>query len=361
MADLILEILEGLSKADFEKFKFYLSANVLEGCRPIPWGRLEDRSVTHVAALMRMSYSDKMVELTLVILKKIQLNELVQRLENDLKKKYLPSVFSHPPLLPPLEYLPSLFSHPPLLPPLGTLMNSPPSSTVTPSVPPSPSEPSTLSKDPGVRVGESDSWLQLACSHACPPALSSSRGRYCEALAEPRPRSQRGLKICKQQNNQISPDPSGFMATAVSISISGCLSFPAYLMYRFTRAAFGNDLITGVQEVLPGCGEPVTNGRGHCLEGGDQEGDDGVGQEEPGPQPLRLPCFCAQTQGGAISVSRRAPRGLPKPSVPLRLLQDCRAELPAEEEARGREWMRDWDRKDRVIRREEKGRMKEIR
>ncbi|KAI1893220.1 hypothetical protein AGOR_G00121460 [Albula goreensis] len=87
MADLILEILEKLRKEDFEKFKLYLNENVPEGCSPVLWEQLEEGSVAGVASLMKKYYSDKMVDLTVEILKKIQRNDLVQRLENDLEKR----------------------------------------------------------------------------------------------------------------------------------------------------------------------------------------------------------------------------------------------------------------------------------
>ncbi|KAJ8355311.1 hypothetical protein AAFF_G00071690 [Aldrovandia affinis] len=82
MAELILEILEELEKEDFKKFKCYLNEGVLEGCRPIPWGRLEDQSRTGVVTLMKDYYGDKRVNITQEILKKISRNDLIERLEN---------------------------------------------------------------------------------------------------------------------------------------------------------------------------------------------------------------------------------------------------------------------------------------
>ncbi|KAG9329344.1 hypothetical protein JZ751_005646, partial [Albula glossodonta] len=87
MAGLILEILEELRKEDFEKFTFYLSENVVEGCSPISWEQLEDKGVAGVASLMRKYNGNKMVKLTLDILKKIRRHDLVQRLENDLETR----------------------------------------------------------------------------------------------------------------------------------------------------------------------------------------------------------------------------------------------------------------------------------
>ncbi|XP_061086602.1 protein NLRC3-like [Conger conger] len=82
MAGQVLEILEELTKEEFLKLKLYLNEEVLEGCRPIPQGQLEDKCVTGVVTLMKSSYGNKMVQVTLEILKKISRNDLVERLES---------------------------------------------------------------------------------------------------------------------------------------------------------------------------------------------------------------------------------------------------------------------------------------
>ncbi|XP_061087576.1 NACHT, LRR and PYD domains-containing protein 12-like isoform X2 [Conger conger] len=82
MAGQVLEILEDLTKEEFLKLKLYLNEEVLEGCGPIPQGRLEDQGVTGVVILMKSSYHNKMVQVTLEILKKISRNDLVERLES---------------------------------------------------------------------------------------------------------------------------------------------------------------------------------------------------------------------------------------------------------------------------------------
>ncbi|KAG9334813.1 hypothetical protein JZ751_006476 [Albula glossodonta] len=87
MAGLILEILEELRKEDFEKFTLYLSENVVEGCSPISWEQLEDKGVAGVVSLMRKYSGNKMLKLTLEILKKIRRHDLAQRLENDLEMR----------------------------------------------------------------------------------------------------------------------------------------------------------------------------------------------------------------------------------------------------------------------------------
>ncbi|KAJ8283169.1 hypothetical protein COCON_G00020190, partial [Conger conger] len=82
MAGQVLEILEDLTKEEFLKLKLYLNEEVLERCRPIPQGRLEDQGVTGVITLMKSSYGNKMVQVTLEILRKISRNDLVERLES---------------------------------------------------------------------------------------------------------------------------------------------------------------------------------------------------------------------------------------------------------------------------------------
>ncbi|XP_035262481.1 NACHT, LRR and PYD domains-containing protein 3-like isoform X2 [Anguilla anguilla] len=83
MADSILEILEELSKEEFKKLTFYLNDQVLKGCRPIPRSQLEDKDRTDVVRLMKSSYGNRMVEITLEILKKISRNDLILKLESD--------------------------------------------------------------------------------------------------------------------------------------------------------------------------------------------------------------------------------------------------------------------------------------
>ncbi|KAJ8245542.1 hypothetical protein GJAV_G00271850 [Gymnothorax javanicus] len=81
MAEQILNVMDELRREEFEKFTFYLNENVLEGCAPIPQGQLEGRSVAGVVKLMKIFYGNLMVKVTLEILKKIDRNDLFQRLE----------------------------------------------------------------------------------------------------------------------------------------------------------------------------------------------------------------------------------------------------------------------------------------
>ncbi|KAJ8332479.1 hypothetical protein SKAU_G00422680 [Synaphobranchus kaupii] len=89
MAGQILEILKELTKAELKNFTFYLNdeERVLEECKPIPRGELEDKDVTDVFTLMKNAYGNKMVKLTLEILKKIDRNDLVQRWESNPKNR----------------------------------------------------------------------------------------------------------------------------------------------------------------------------------------------------------------------------------------------------------------------------------
>ncbi|KAJ8377661.1 hypothetical protein AAFF_G00255060 [Aldrovandia affinis] len=79
MAELILEILQDLTKEEFGRFKFYLTQGVPEGSRPIPQGQLEDQSRAGLATLMKGSYGDKMVNITWETLKKIPRNDLIEK------------------------------------------------------------------------------------------------------------------------------------------------------------------------------------------------------------------------------------------------------------------------------------------
>ncbi|KAJ8245544.1 hypothetical protein GJAV_G00271880 [Gymnothorax javanicus] len=81
MADQILSVLDELRREEFERFTFYLNEDVLEGCAPIPQGQLEGRSVAGVVKLMKSFYGNLMVKVTLEILKKIDRNDLFQKLE----------------------------------------------------------------------------------------------------------------------------------------------------------------------------------------------------------------------------------------------------------------------------------------
>ncbi|KAJ8349131.1 hypothetical protein SKAU_G00277200 [Synaphobranchus kaupii] len=84
----VLKILKKLTKAELENFIVYLNdeERVLEECKPILF-ELADKNVTDVVILMKNAYGDKMVKLTLEILKKIDRNDLVQRWESNPKNR----------------------------------------------------------------------------------------------------------------------------------------------------------------------------------------------------------------------------------------------------------------------------------
>ncbi|KAJ8361838.1 hypothetical protein AAFF_G00417390, partial [Aldrovandia affinis] len=66
-------------KEHFEKFTLYLNKVELEGCRPIPQGRLEDQTRPGVVTLMEGYYGDKMVNITHEILKNIPRIDLIEK------------------------------------------------------------------------------------------------------------------------------------------------------------------------------------------------------------------------------------------------------------------------------------------
>ncbi|XP_036376437.1 NACHT, LRR and PYD domains-containing protein 3 [Megalops cyprinoides] len=87
MAQLMVDTLEELEEKDFKKFRLYLKDNVLEGYKPIPRGQLEGKDVPDVVDIMMKSYGkEPSFKITLEILKKIQRNDLVQRLVEDTEK-----------------------------------------------------------------------------------------------------------------------------------------------------------------------------------------------------------------------------------------------------------------------------------
>ncbi|KAG5840032.1 hypothetical protein ANANG_G00212060 [Anguilla anguilla] len=85
MAEQIVGILDELKGEEFERFTLYLNDEVLQGCGPIPQGQLEGKKVAGVVKLMKSFYGNKMVNITLEILKKIDRNDLIQRLESNPK------------------------------------------------------------------------------------------------------------------------------------------------------------------------------------------------------------------------------------------------------------------------------------
>ncbi|XP_078022245.1 uncharacterized protein LOC117254771 isoform X1 [Epinephelus lanceolatus] len=81
---LLLETLEDLGDdADFEEFKWYLSMNILEGCKPIPKSRLGKAPRTDTVSRMTENYSkESTVKVTVEILRKMGNNNAAEKLKN---------------------------------------------------------------------------------------------------------------------------------------------------------------------------------------------------------------------------------------------------------------------------------------
>ncbi|KAF1394716.1 hypothetical protein PFLUV_G00004040 [Perca fluviatilis] len=81
--ELLLETLESLRKEDFKTLQWYLSMEVLAGCKPIPECRLEDASRTVTVRQMIESYREESaVKVTVEILKKMKNNDAAEKLQN---------------------------------------------------------------------------------------------------------------------------------------------------------------------------------------------------------------------------------------------------------------------------------------
>ncbi|XP_076137510.1 NACHT, LRR and PYD domains-containing protein 3-like, partial [Alosa pseudoharengus] len=81
--DLLFGTLDKLGSADLKRFRTYLSERTVEGCEPIPTGKLEDKDATDVASMMKEAYGgERSVKMTLTILRKMNLNDLADKLES---------------------------------------------------------------------------------------------------------------------------------------------------------------------------------------------------------------------------------------------------------------------------------------
>ncbi|KAM4584570.1 caspase b-like [Odontesthes bonariensis] len=103
---LLIETLEGIYENDFKKFKYYLTLEVLDSCRPIPKGRLETASRTETVDLMTQAYGEEMaVTITVEILRKLLINDAADKLKRKyaagLKPESSSSTAAHPPPTPP--------------------------------------------------------------------------------------------------------------------------------------------------------------------------------------------------------------------------------------------------------------------
>lgn len=74
-------MLEDLKKEELEKFKWFLrDRDVLVELQPIPESKLEKASTCELVDLVVQTYTEKAVEVTKKVLKKINRNDLVQKL-----------------------------------------------------------------------------------------------------------------------------------------------------------------------------------------------------------------------------------------------------------------------------------------
>ncbi|XP_048104148.1 apoptosis-associated speck-like protein containing a CARD [Alosa alosa] len=84
--DLLFRTLDDLESEDLKRFRTYLfdSEGNMEGFEPIPKGKLEDSDATDVASKMKEAYGGEgSVKMTLTILRKMNLNNLADKLERD--------------------------------------------------------------------------------------------------------------------------------------------------------------------------------------------------------------------------------------------------------------------------------------
>ncbi|KAL7404288.1 hypothetical protein ABVT39_012569 [Epinephelus coioides] len=93
---LLLETLQCLRSNDFETLKWYLSMDILEGCRRIPVASLENAPRTDTVSRMIQSYGEESaVKVTAAILRKMGNNNAADELE----KRYAASPAA--PVAPP--------------------------------------------------------------------------------------------------------------------------------------------------------------------------------------------------------------------------------------------------------------------
>lgn len=76
-------MLEDLKKEELEKFKWFLrDRDVLVELQPISESKLEKASTCDLVDLVVQTYTEKAVEVTKKVLKKINRNDLVQKLSD---------------------------------------------------------------------------------------------------------------------------------------------------------------------------------------------------------------------------------------------------------------------------------------
>ncbi|XP_041960001.1 NACHT, LRR and PYD domains-containing protein 12-like isoform X2 [Alosa sapidissima] len=86
--EVLLDTLEELTAKELKKFKLFLTEETLEGVQHIPRGQLENADATDVTSKMRDVYGQGgALKVTLHVLKKMNHNELADRLEGELEKR----------------------------------------------------------------------------------------------------------------------------------------------------------------------------------------------------------------------------------------------------------------------------------
>nr|XP_023698193.1 NACHT, LRR and PYD domains-containing protein 3-like [Paramormyrops kingsleyae] len=87
LADLLLEYLEELDGEQLKKFKWTLSHTKYKELKPLPRGQVKDLDRTDLTDTMISYYKEVgALEVTLEILKNMTLNDLAERLKEDLQK-----------------------------------------------------------------------------------------------------------------------------------------------------------------------------------------------------------------------------------------------------------------------------------
>ena len=78
---LLLEILDGLNFEELHRFKWYLSQDIVENCKPIPKACLENTAREETVDLLLRSYREELaVKITAEILRMMQNNKAAEEL-----------------------------------------------------------------------------------------------------------------------------------------------------------------------------------------------------------------------------------------------------------------------------------------
>lgn len=81
--ELLLETLDDLVDKDFEKVKWYLKMEILDGCKPIPKSHLDKASREDTVTKMTDMYGEESaVNVTVKILRKMNVNAAAEKLKS---------------------------------------------------------------------------------------------------------------------------------------------------------------------------------------------------------------------------------------------------------------------------------------